>query len=93
MIGKNVTIDARLAEGAFAVLGAGRGDEHDRLVMNTLRGLASDNDVVVLAQASMARALVGATTVDADGRAVPVLTSPRLGVERLGRVLSISRVC
>ena len=88
-IGKNVTIDARLAAGAFAALGAGRGEEHDRLVMDTLRGLATGNDVVVLAQASMARALAGATTVDAASRAVPVLTSPRLGVERLSRLLGL----
>jgi hypothetical protein len=43
-------------------------------------------DVIVLAQASMARAVGGATSIDVDGRAVPILTSPRLGVERLAEV-------
>ena len=51
--------------------------------MEALRVLANRNDVIVLAQASMARALGGADAVEADGRSVPVLTSPRLGVERL----------
>jgi len=78
-----VEVRTHLVEGAFDALRGGRPEEHDRLVMAALRELASWADVVVLAQASMARALAGATEV--GGR--PVLTSPRLGVERLKRLL------
>jgi hypothetical protein len=46
--------------------------------------------VLALAQASMARALDGDTITVAD-RTVPVLTSPRLGVERLAAVLGVMR--
>jgi hypothetical protein len=41
--------------------------------------IAAENDVVVLAQASMAR-----VAVDVD---VPVLSSPRLGMERVAQLL------
>jgi hypothetical protein len=45
-------------------------------------------DVIVLAQASMARAVNGADSLEAGGRTVPILTSPRLGVERLRDVVA-----
>jgi hypothetical protein len=54
--------------------------------MAALRELAAWAEVVVLAQASMARALAGASEI----AGVPVLTSPRLGVERLRRELSLT---
>ncbi|HZQ99193.1 MAG TPA: Asp/Glu/hydantoin racemase [Chloroflexota bacterium] len=85
--GKTVEIRTELAEGAFAALGRGETDVHDRLVRAALEKLAAWADVVVLAQASMARALAGATEVEAAGRRVPLLTSPRLGVERLRELL------
>jgi len=87
-LGREVVVTPALADGAFAALKAGRAEEHDRTVMDVLRSLAAQSDVIVLAQASMARALAGAETVEADGRPVPVLTSPRLGVERLRAVVA-----
>lgn len=50
-----VKVDAALCEGAFAALSAGDTATHDRLVSQTLRELMTRNDVVILAQASMAR--------------------------------------
>ncbi|HEY3107510.1 MAG TPA: aspartate/glutamate racemase family protein, partial [Chloroflexota bacterium] len=76
--GRPVEVRTRLVEGAFDALRGGQPEEHDRLVMAALRELAAWAEVVVLAQASMARALAGASQVGG----VPVLTSPRLGVER-----------
>jgi len=84
--GTVVVVTTELASGAFVALKAGDAARHDELVMAALRALASRVDVIVLAQASMARALAGAERVEADGRQVPVLTSPRLGVERLNHV-------
>ncbi len=81
--GQPVVVVTELAEGAFQSLRSGDAERHDALVMDALRTLAARVDVIVLAQASMARALGGAETLDVDGRSVPVLTSPRLGVERL----------
>jgi len=85
--GRSIELRTGLAEGAFAALGAGQPEEHDRRVREALVELAAWADVIVLAQASMARALAGATIVEGVGRVVPVLTSPRLGVERLRALL------
>jgi hypothetical protein len=84
--GHPVEVRTRLVEGAFDALRGGQPEEHDRLVMAALRELADWAEVVVLAQASMARALAGASQV----AGVTVLTSPRLGVERLRRELKLT---
>jgi hypothetical protein len=76
-------VRTHLVAGAFDALRGGQPEQHDRLVMAALRDLAGWADVLVLAQASMARALDGASEV----AGVPVLTSPRLGVERLRSLL------
>jgi Asp/Glu/hydantoin racemase len=63
-----------VCEGAFAALQAGRRHDHDAAVRAGAERLVAEGaDVVVLAQASMARAVDGTL-------AVPVLTSPRSGV-------------
>jgi hypothetical protein len=85
-----VEVRTGLAEGAFALL-ASDPAEHDRRVRATLTDLAAWADVIVLAQASMTRAVEGSAIV-AGGRSVPLLTSPRLGVERLASVLAEQRL-
>jgi Asp/Glu/hydantoin racemase len=81
--GKFVEIRRYLVESAFDVLMSGDGEKHDRLVLAGIERAAAENDVVVLAQGSMAR-LVPAL----DGKiAIPVLSSPRLGVEALRGLL------
>ncbi len=87
-LGRAVEVRTVLAEGAFALL-LSEPAEHDRRVRAALAELAAWADVIVLAQASMARALEG-ETVEADGRVVPVLTSPRLGMEKLAQVLGVT---
>ena len=79
--GKDVEVDARVCDGAFDALQAGDRDRHDELVRGGLRTLIADVDVVVLAQASMARVAdtLGATTV-------PILSSPRLGMQRVAEL-------
>jgi Asp/Glu/hydantoin racemase len=90
-LGRPVQVTPRLAEGAFDVLRSGDGARHDALVMAALKDLAAGVDVIVLAQASMARAVGGAPALEVDGRSVPILTSPRLGVERLAEVVKVAR--
>ena len=55
--GRAVEVEAILVEGAFAALQAGRAAEHDERVLAALEDLLRRSDVVVLAQASMARLL------------------------------------
>lgn len=83
-----VEVTTSLAEGAFQALRSGDGARHDELVVAALRELAASVDVIVLAQASMARAVGGADSIEVDGRSAPILTSPRLGVERLREVVA-----
>ncbi|MCV4797023.1 Asp/Glu racemase, partial [Escherichia coli] len=55
--GKAVELRTVLVEGAFEALQQGEGAEHDRRVVAALEKLLGEVDVVVLAQASMARLL------------------------------------
>jgi Asp/Glu/hydantoin racemase len=73
-----VTVTARVCKGAFDLLSKGDRAGHDRLVAEGIERLAGEVDVVVLAQASMARVLEGSARVS-----VPVLSSPESGVLRL----------
>jgi Asp/Glu/hydantoin racemase len=82
--GKPVTVRPQLCEGAFEALTVGDRDRHDELVRDGLRQLFGDVDVVVLAQASMARI---ADALPEDERSVPVLSSPRLGMEHVARLV------
>jgi glutamate racemase len=71
--GKDVEVVTHLCEGAFG------SDRHDELVRAGIEALAAETDVVVLAQASMARVAVDSP--------VPVLSSPRLGMQRVAELL------
>lgn len=83
--GKQTHVAPVLCEGAFESMRSGNMQKHDRIVTEYLHRMMQENDVIVLAQASMAR--VVDTIPDADKR-VPILSSPRLGIERVGKVIS-----
>ncbi len=53
--GKNICTVSGLADGAFEALKSGDESAHDNLIMQTARNIASDCDMFVLAQGSMAR--------------------------------------
>ncbi|GHF53522.1 Asp/Glu/hydantoin racemase [Deinococcus metalli] len=78
--GRAVQVTRRLVEGAYAARLAGDGEEHDRRVTAALRDLRGEVDVIVLAQASMARLLATLGTEPTEGSGVPVLSSPDSGV-------------
>lgn len=82
--GKELQVTKRLCVGAFDALLAGNTAEHDAIVSRELVSLAGEVDLIVLAQVSMGR------VADSLGDAVacPVLTSPRLGMERLAKHLA-----
>ena len=77
---KKVTVQPLLCEGAYEALLAGEPEEHDQIVRGYFRTLAYDVDVIVLAQASMARII---DTLGPGEKSVPVLTSPPLAMEHL----------
>ncbi|MFI2632676.1 aspartate/glutamate racemase family protein [Streptomyces collinus] len=81
--GRDITVQERLCEGAFSVLMAGDRYRHDGMVLDGARALAKEVDVIVLAQASMAR--LAPAIAEAVGK--PVLSSPRSGAENAVRVL------
>ena len=78
------TITSKLCEGAFEAVVSGDTSTHDRIVSQSLRELDAKTDVIVLAQASMARVL---DTMKPGEMHVPVLSSPRLGVEYMKQIL------
>jgi Asp/Glu/hydantoin racemase len=80
-----VTIEPsdQFCAGGFDLLLAGRTDDHDRLVTDAVLAAAGRFDVVLLAQASMAR-LAPAIAPRIDR---PLLTSPLLAMERIAAML------
>ncbi|WP_426302133.1 aspartate/glutamate racemase family protein [Arthrobacter sp. R-11] len=74
-------ITARKVDGAFDALRAGDRDRHDSLVLSAFLELAADCDVVVLAQASMARVV---KQTQAGGPIV--LASPDSGMSQLSTI-------
>ena len=83
---REVTLVEGLADGAFAAGQSGDGDTHDRLIAAAAQRIASDVDVFVLAQGSMAR--MEQRLAELTGK--PVLSSPVSGVKGLGKFLGLS---
>ena len=72
-----------LAEGAFEAVLAGDTERHDALLVQALNDLLPKVDVVVLAQASMARVIPKV----ASRGGPPILSSPELAVRNARNVL------
>lgn len=75
-------VDSIVVQGAVAARDAGDQAAHDRLIAEAVRTASGRADVIVLAQASMARAVAHAP------QPVAVLTSPDSGVAALARALA-----
>lgn len=84
LAGKPIELIPRLVEGAFEALLAGDEATHDTRVAAALRELGRRVDVIVLAQASMARVV---DRLEAADRRVPLLASPALAVDYVAKVL------
>jgi Asp/Glu/hydantoin racemase len=82
--GTKIELTARLCEGAFDALMAGDAAKHDAMVATALEVLSKQVDVIVLAQASMARVV---DTLAGKDKRVPILASPGIAVEYLATVL------
>lgn len=83
LAGKKATITSKLCEGAFEALMIGEGGKHDEMVAKALKELMKEVDVIVLAQASMARVVDG---FSADEKLVPILASPAIAMKKLAEL-------
>ena len=83
---QKVKVTRCLVRGAFDILVGGDAAKHNTMVIEAIRGLAEKVDVIVCAQGSMVAILpaLGETKV-------PVLTSPRLGVESAVRFIGAQK--
>jgi Asp/Glu/hydantoin racemase len=81
--GTPTQIQESLCEGAFEAVLAGDTETHDRMVTKALSELAAKVDLIVLAQASMARVLE-----QMPDPGVPVLSSPELALLRTRELLN-----
>ncbi|MBO1074633.1 aspartate/glutamate racemase family protein [Roseomonas marmotae] len=84
-VGKPLTIEARLVEGALAALQAGRPEEHDALIARAAAALPAV-DSIVIGQFSMARAAPAVRAAVPAG--LPVLTTPQSAVMALRQRLA-----
>ena len=78
IVGKRVEVTSRLCDGAFNALMSGDAAKHDAMVSAALQDMAQKVEVIVLAQASMARVVEG---LPSEARRVPILASPRLAID------------
>jgi Asp/Glu/hydantoin racemase len=83
--GKSIELVSKLCEGAFDALMSGDAATHDKMVSDALKELSVKVDVILLAQASMAR--VVDTLSEADKK-VPILASPPIAIQHLATLLS-----
>ena len=85
LAGREIVLVSRLCEGAFDALMSGDAATHDKKVGDALKQLSTEVDVIVLAQASMAR--VVDTLSEADKK-VPILASPPIAIQYLATILA-----
>lgn len=81
--GKTITTISAVAEGAFPAITAGDAATHDRLLAETAKKVASDCDIILLAQGSMGR--MEAPLRELTGKTV--YSSPRLAIEMVKKML------
>jgi len=80
---KEVKIEERLCKGAFEALVSGDIKKHDELIVKNIEEISNRVDIIVLAQASMARVIPQLSNqVEAK-----VLSSPRLGVQQIKKII------
>ncbi|MGD0003877.1 MAG: aspartate/glutamate racemase family protein [Anaerolineaceae bacterium] len=87
--GKEIKYTEIYIKGALEALLNGQAELHDRLVHQAIQEIRPTVDVVVLAQASMARTLETGTV---PRKGAPVLSSPYLALEQISHVFQ-SKVC
>ena len=82
--GTQVEVELVMVEGALPALLNGDGAAHDRLVRLAVLALATRSDVIILAQASIARVM---SVLSLDALPIRVLSSPHLALHQAARLL------
>lgn len=82
--GKTIELTTKICDGAFEALMAGSPEQHDRMVADALESLAQEVDVIVLAQASMARVV---DQLPDQVKQAPILSSPEIAMQYLAEKL------
>jgi Asp/Glu/hydantoin racemase len=85
MAGKEIELTSTVVDGAFDALMSGDAAKHDELVANALRKLSKEVDVILLAQASMARVV---DTLSEEDKIVPIVASPPNAIKYLATILN-----
>ena len=85
LAGKEVQVISKLCEGAFDALMSGDASKHDAMVAKALKELSSEVDVIVLAQASMARVV---DTLDEADKKIPILASPGIAIAHIATLFN-----
>lgn len=83
--GKNIQLVSKLCDGAFEALMSGDTAKHDEMVGNALKELSKQVDVILLAQASMARVV---DTLKPEEKIVPILASPAEAIKQLAKQIN-----
>lgn len=84
LAGKEIELVSKLCDGAFEALMSGDTETHDKIVTAALRELSAQVDVILLAQASMARVVDG---LDEADKTVPIVASPPNAIKYIATVL------
>ncbi|MFD2036525.1 aspartate/glutamate racemase family protein [Belliella marina] len=85
ILGKGIEITSKLCQGAFEALMNGDSETHDTIVSSALKSLAKEVDVILLAQASMARVV---DTLSEEDKIVPIISSPPEAMKYLASQLN-----
>ena len=81
---KEIELTAVLCKGAFEALMSGDTIAHDAMVAEALGELVKKVDVIVLAQASMARVV---DSLSISEKSIPILASPTISIQYLATLL------
>ena len=79
-----VELKSILCEGAYDAFLSGQLEKHDQIVRDMLLDLVKEVDILLLAQASMTRIV---DILDQSQKTIPILSSPRLAIERIAGLL------
>lgn len=85
LAGKEIELSAVVVDGAFDALMSGDAAKHDELVADALRKLSKEVDVILLAQASMARVV---DTLSEEDKTVPIVASPPNAIKHLASLMN-----
>ncbi|QNL51795.1 aspartate/glutamate racemase family protein [Olivibacter sp. SDN3] len=80
----DITLICRLCEGAFEALMSGDSERHNKMVSSALKELNHEVDVILLAQASMAKVV---DTLPEEDKKVPILSSPAMAIKYLATTI------